>query len=384
MTMQRTVRTLKFYCPVARKPATGWEYCETLDTFEQREENVLARISTPLILMRQFFQHLILVALFLLSPFLPRAHGVTESVSETFVATATDVPGTSSTTRYVMVSVPVFRPIVTAGVITGINGNSVTDTDADWIDDQFNNPSQTSADPPTHYLEIITGPDAGLIADIIDTDGSSKTLTLPSNIGDNIDQQYIIRRHQTLGSIFGADNSVLNLLEGNNFNTAENILITTASGTKSYFFGFGSWLDATFSNANDTVVYPEQGVMIQRKTSDDKTLFLSGALKSGPTIAPVHEGYNMLGTIKVKTDLTLSQLNIPAVGGNNFNSGDNILITDGNGATQSYFYFSSGGSEGWLNAQFSSADDVPIPAGSAFLFLRQSGHGAFDWTIPEE
>jgi hypothetical protein len=132
--------------------------------------------------------------------------------------------------------------------------------------------------------------------------------------------------------------------------------------------------------------------MVRRIVPGNVNVYLCGPIKTGVTIAPVEPGFNLVGTLKSLSPMTLNSLNVytgdPATGiasGLNPAGSDNVLVVQPNGATATYFYFKdSKGHEGWLDATFSPAGNTPVPAGSALFIKRQLSKGAFDWSIPAE
>jgi len=133
-------------------------------------------------------------------------------------------------------------------------------------------------------------------------------------------------------------------------------------------------------------------VMVRRIGATDVNLYACGPIKLGEAIAPVLPGFNLVGTLKSLSPLSLSSLNLytgdPNTGiasGLNLTVSDNLLVVQPNGSSASYFYFKdTKGHEGWLDALFNAAGNIPVAPGSAFFIHRQLSHGVFDWTIPAE
>jgi hypothetical protein len=159
------------------------------------------------------------------------------------------------------------------------------------------------------------------------------------------------------------------------------------------FTSFQGWVRAdTFTPDPDEVVYPEEGVMVRRIVPSNAHVYLCGPIKLGVTQAPVHPGYNILGTLKSLSSLSLSNLNLYTgnaatglMGNLNPSLADNLIVVHPNGTVKTYFYYyKQGGYQGWIDADgFIPADDAQVPAGSAFFINRQAS-GSFTWTIPAE
>ena len=132
--------------------------------------------------------------------------------------------------------------------------------------------------------------------------------------------------------------------------------------------------------------------MVHRIAASDAHLYLCGPIKTEATIVPVQPGYNLLGTLKSLSSVTLSNLNLYTgsaatgiVGGLNPSAADNLIVVEPDGSVTTYFYYNQmGGYQGWINASgFIVSDGVPIAPGSAFFINRAQGE-AFSWTDPKE
>ena len=73
-------------------------------------------------------------------------------------------------------------------------------------------------------------------------------------------------------------------------------------------FGGRGWRSATdaVTDAADTTLYPDQGVLIVRKVPGDITLILTGTVKTGPTIVPVGANINLLANLYPAGTLTVA------------------------------------------------------------------------------
>jgi hypothetical protein len=126
--------------------------------------------------------------------------------------------------------------------------------------------------------------------------------------------------------------------------------------------------------------------------SSDAHVYLCGPIKVGVTMAPVQPGYNLLGTLKSLSSVSLANLNLytgdatTGMAGNlNPSLADNLIVVEPDGSVATYFYYyNAGGYQGWVDANgFSDANNVLVPPGSAFFINRQAP-GAFTWSIPAE
>jgi hypothetical protein len=314
-----------------------------------------------------------------------------ETHSEVYVASVATVQGNGgSGAKLSLFSLQSVRPVECAGTLTAFGTQTVTDANAGWLDDQFNGANGS------FYIEF----DNGMMMDITATTGASKTLTLAAALpaGISVGEAYRIRAHCTVASVFGAGNEA-GLQSGLNPTSADNVLlyIPKTQQTMTIFFyddGLGGrgWLRADYSLAANQVIYPQQGIMVRRKTAGTVFVFQSGREKEGPRLLAIQPGYNLVGTLEAGTNIKLSELNLytgdSQTGlscGLNPTVCDNLLVVQPNGSTATYFYFNDlAGGEGWLDASYALANDTTIAAGSAFLIRRKPPGGAFNWSIPPQ
>jgi len=142
-----------------------------------------------------------------------------------------------------------------------------------------------------------------------------------------------------------------------------------------------------YSPASNVVIYPEQGLMVRRRSGGDITLTSSGPLKSWASTITVFPGYNLLGLYNRATPLSLGNLNLPAVGfvaGANPDVADNVLKLNPDGTSIKYFYLNLIGFEGWYDFSYLPAGQVTLVPGTVFMLYRRAPAAAFDWTLPAQ
>jgi hypothetical protein len=204
-----------------------------------------------------------------------------------------DVPNGKSMWNCAFVTKKEFQGLATSVAPSGAN-TVITQTGAGWTANQF----QTSAIPAndsSHYVEILTGPDAGAVADIVSNDAS--TVTVAGGYGSTA-FTYAIRKHTTLADIF--------LDAGLSEFEDEVLLFDDVGVARAYNYdgtpGARHMVDApTQSVVSDNVtVYPGQGFVLTIGTP--KTLTFGGGIasyvKNTPTRIPLYAGVtNLVGLL---------------------------------------------------------------------------------------
>jgi hypothetical protein len=308
--------------------------------------------------------------------------------SDIYVTTAATVKGNGgSKSLATYFSLSMVQPWVACGTITALGANTLSDANATWSEDRFNGVNGA------YYLEFASG----LTVDIVDTQAATRTLVVPGDLRAvlAVGEVYRIRKHVTLVDVFGANNEA-GLLGGKNASRTDNVVLYDAAAQTSqmYFYynvpGYTGWYRGDFRPATNVTIYPEQGIVVSRKTAADTTVYMGGVIKTGATWVPIEPGFNLLGTVKTVRNMKLSELNLltgnPATGlaeGANASAADNVALPNQNGWAL-YFYCNIAGHEGWYDGAFRPAGTVEIPAGSAFSIKRKAPRGGFDWVIPAE
>ncbi|MFO1498795.1 MAG: TIGR02597 family protein [Verrucomicrobiota bacterium] len=286
------------------------------------------------------------------------------------------------------------QPVICQGNLESFQNNVVTDQDASWTDDQFNGPADSC------YLEITSGPAAGMMSDIVDTSASSKSLTLADNLSGYLSggETFKVRKHWTLAKLFGANNEAG--LGGGSFLTADQILIydpVSAQYTTYYYqtsgiggTGWRSNLSATESAAGRKLDLT-RGLVIRRKVAGDLNVKICGAVKTGDTYFLVHPGLNFAGNVYPVEGLTLGNSQLytgdPATGlaPGSFVSADKVLIYNGAGY-DTYYYQNQGlGGIGWRSSANANVDAsaTVIPGGSSIVIQRNKNKDAFYWVASQ-
>jgi len=292
--------------------------------------------------------------------------------------------------------ISLMNPVSYQGTITSYGNHSITDVNADWTADEFNGANGG------FFIEIISGPYAGLMTDILATNAASDTVTTEDDLSSLLTsgELYRIRKHRALGDVFGANNEA-GLNGGVSVSEADEVRVlnpVTQTFLTFYFktggFGGTGWRSVTdaVTDASGTTLYPDQGVIIVRNVPGDISLILAGTVKTGPTVVPVGANINLVaniypaGTMTVaNSGLYVADDSLGLAGGETISSADEVRIS--NGGTFQYLFYSTGGfgGTGWRNATdaVTDAGNTEIPPGSSIYVIRKYGRPDFNWKIAQ-
>jgi uncharacterized protein (TIGR02597 family) len=342
----------------------------------------------------------LLVATFLVLPELPLlavepgSTAVSSEIAGFIPMTIPGGPG-DGTAQLSLKAIGLVQPVEHRGVSEAARSNVLFDDDADWTDNQFSPPHATAA-TATHFVEITTGPRAGLLFDIIGTDQARHRLklaqALPKNIGTRVG--YHIRRHWTIADVFGPHNEA-GLLAGA-ATEADQIWIYDGPKYEAYFFSTGEqgdgWrkVDGGTDDRATRKIYPDDGLVIQRKGVGAIQPIVKGMVKTGPALIPIRKGLNIVGNVYA-APLTFASSRLytgnTATGvraGATAAAADKVLLFNGTDYDSYYYQRNANYGNGWRREGDRVTDmrETPIDAGSA-VAIKRRGTTGFNWKVPQ-
>ncbi len=170
--------------------------------------------------------------------------------------------------------------------IASAANSTITQTGAGWTPGAFN----------LHYVEILTGTNAGLILDIVSNTASQVVVRgATAAFGVTGTPTYAIRKHATFNTLFPG---------GGGLSTFSDLIsLENSNGTQTVALYNGlNWEDAITPgvNMNNTIVYPGQGISIIA-SADAQVTFGGNQIsyvKTGPTRIPLYvDGVNYVGSV---------------------------------------------------------------------------------------
>ena len=305
---------------------------------------------------------------FLLIPLLTlmaRAAGLAASVvtgPEGFVTVNLAAPtGTASTTK--LIGVPFHRASVFQGSNLLANPNTLQASTPGWVSGQF-----TSV---PHFARLRSGVASGRFFSV--TANTTDTLTLAAgNSTFGVGDSFEIFPAQTLGSLFGT--STPTLQTGSTESAADLVRLNNGTAWITYFHNGTQWRTATDATSqNNTVIQPDQGVFVVKKSAGSLAITLQGAVSvSAESSSIPGTGQGALSS-RFLLPTTLTKLGVHLCpgwrAGRSASLADTLLLW--NGADWTVFYYT--GTSWKMAGGASSQDSTAVPAGEAVVVRRKDG-----------
>lgn len=276
-----------------------------------------------------------------------------------------------------VVSVPLYSTAVYAGAITSVDSStSFSSGSAAWATNQFTaSPTlvriKTGANTGRNFL--ITANTATQLT--VNTDGFDLTQLL------SVNNTFEIIPANTLGSLFGT-NSV-QFQTASTASGADNLLLFNGASWDIYYNNGTNWKKSgSLNNQNNTVIYPDEAIFIERFGLSSLSLTFMGVVPSGTERTDLPgPGYAFMAN-RFPTDTTIASFGLQALSGwqsgaSASGAGDNLEIF--NGTNWDVYYYN--GTNWKKSGSLLTQDSTTIPAGSAVFILRQSSASGTSATL---
>lgn len=287
-------------------------------------------------------------------------------------------------------------------ITSDANSAVLTDSNASNTANAF--AATDSAGNPSHFVQIMSGTNEGLILDIVangvNTYTTGSDLTGLVSSGD----RYAIKTYLTLADIFGANNEA-GLTSGGDFLNSDLIYLMSTDGAATYaayyyqtdatsFFGGNGWrlVGDRYTDMSNVVVAPDDGLMVRRISMGDLSVVVSGSVNVVKHSRDLPAGFSLVA-YPFPVDVTLGESNIYTssngyISRSSFLNSDIVYIIGSDGIFQSYYYQtdSSGffGGNGWRQVGDSSTDvsDTLISRNSSVIVLHRGNGLAWKDAVP--
>lgn len=303
-----------------------------------------------------------------------------------FGQTATTTPvgyvtHTLAPNMYTLVSVTLHEPVIASGVLSGATATSVSTTGVNF---------STLLEAGSVYLLELPN---GTIQEI--SSWTDVSLNTPENISGSVQAgttQYKLRKASTVSSVFGANNSVGLVYDGDEDLTNNDVLLVPNAANAFdtiYYFDNGEisgWYDDLGNEADNRVLNYADAFFVQRRAgASNLSLVVSGEVKLTPTSSVLVSGYNFLGSV-APVGLTLANsglqnyLTVATSEEDVATTADLVLLQQPDGAYRTAYYYNDGETTGWFDDLGNEADSIPLEGG--FLIQNKGAGKAFTVAVP--
>lgn len=269
-----------------------------------------------------------------------------------------------------LLGVSLLEPVAVSGTIDSEADNVVTDADPGDLTTILDDPDAT------YLIEILSGAQAGAVAEITGITATELTLAGPLGAGT---ADYQVRAAPTLNDLFGAD------LQGGAALTPTVDVVWLPDGEG----GFSTYgLNTTGNEFRPTdgfflpvakpvsVLYPD-GLFIERKAGNGGAdIVITGMVKTTDTVVSANEGFN-LAAVNAPVGQTLGNSGLEGF----LNGGaaltptvDVVWLPDGSGGFDTYAYNTTG-SVWRTTAGFFVGDESDTELTSGIFIERKAGNG---------
>jgi len=257
---------------------------------------------------------------------------------------------------------------------TSITASTLAQSGASWTADQW------TTEPHLAYITNENGAEEAFLitSHTADTLTLSATFDLTSRYGDGAGanaRRFMIVKSQTFGSLFGTSSVEL---QTGSLSTADLFYIWDDGGWVTYYHNATNWKKTgSFANANDDVIFPDEGMFMLRRGAGDLSFVFTGSVPTKPQVSTIPGGeLTMLGS-RYPVGTTVAQLGLQNLQGwqnGSVSSGDRFFLWSG-GTWLTYYY---NGTNWKRSGSFSSVDDEAIPENAMIFVLRESASASAD------
>lgn len=299
--------------------------------------------------------------------------------------------------QFNLIGLTLHEPVIAAGVLEDVvpNDNGTPGASSPEVDDDFSVLTDDQVDfgavltaGKTYILEITDAADTSLNGTIQEvTVWDNNTITTPQDLhaeGLRAGDKYQLRAAKTISDIFGATNSA-GLKASTNSGGADVVWLSNVGGGFDKIFyspggglggGNAGWKYVGGGDASNHPVCYTDAVFIRSRSANDKSLVVTGSVKTQSTVLALQTGFNFVSvTFPVGATLGNSGLADNLAPGTNSGSADVVWIPNGNGGYEKYFYSPGGGlgggSAGWKSVSGAeNPENTPLTSG---MIIRRRG-----------
>jgi uncharacterized protein (TIGR02597 family) len=295
--------------------------------------------------------------------------------------------GSPANPSYTPISLPLSKSEVFRGSISSLDSATQISLSAG-----FWTPNQFAAPASPHLARIITGTQKGRFFLITANTANQLTVSLAQTplisdlrtslaVGDILQ---ILPAH-TLGSVFGTTAPVL--VAGPTASSADNVFLLNGPGQgwSTYYHNGTSWRRAgSIASQNNTILYPDEGILVVHIGAQPVTLNTYGAVPITDEKTDISGTGSTFAAHRFPLDTTLGAVGFQAttgwVAGATVNVADNVWAWSTTLNQWEQFYYNGAN---WRKAgSIASQNSRLLPAGSAVIVTRIGSTNTATLTYP--
>ena len=256
------------------------------------------------------------------------------------------------------------------GQATSVSSASLTVTSAPFTAGAFNPVDGL----PSHYIQITSGTQTGLVVDILSNTTSVITVESGDLASVTGTPSFVVRPHVKVSTLFNGNTDLGDYSDTvtlyNSDGSSTTLLRDSAQTT--------GWLDSTTFAASDAVIYPGQGFLLS--TSSGGTFTNTGMVNPSSTIVPIYSGLvNLVSLSNPSNGKDIQQINL---GANLSDYADTVGTFSTDGQLQQNASLLWTAADGFLDATtFSPATGVTA-GGTSAMIVNASGNTTWNQASP--
>lgn len=229
--------------------------------------------------------------------------------------------------------------------------------------------------PHICYIENNTGAEEAYLITAVNTSSGALTLSTIFDITNRYPAtpKFTIVKAHTFASLFGSSSAEVPFTQSPNPNAADNVYLWNGNSWTTYWHNGTNWSRMQpFGNANNDVVFPDEGLLVLRRGQGDIEVVFTGVVPIKPQISTLPGGRLTMVNNRYPAGTTVSQLgflNLPNWKSDvNPNAADKFYIWK-NGAWVTYFHDGTN----WKKlTPYTTVDNEVLPANTSVFVHRVS------------
>ena len=246
------------------------------------------------------------------------------------------------------------------GTASAVSGNSLSVGTSTFTANEF----APSGGLASHYIQITSGSQAGLVVDITGNTGSSLSVASGDLAAVTGTPTFVIRPHIKVSSLFSGNADLIDYTDTVTLYNSDGTTVTLLRDSSQTT----GWLDAFTFNASDAVIYPGQAFLLS--TSGSGSFTTTGVVNPSQTIVPIYAGLvNLVSLSNPSSGKDIQNINL---GTNLVDYTDTVgLFSSDGGLSQNASLLWAGAADGFLDA-FTFSTAVGVSAGGTSALLINS------------